>query len=101
MNYGNATVRAVNELESRAFPFPRRGGRDPKERPGWLCVPDKNHPGCASQGTGRFLGGAQPPLLRKEGNALDSNSFIAPTVPPHNSFPASMSCPYSQRARII
>src|SRR5262247_2560434 len=24
------------------------------------CVSDKNHPGCASQGTGPFLGGAQP-----------------------------------------
>src|SRR5262245_1295364 len=39
------------------------------------CVSDKNHPGCASQGTGPFLGGAQPPLLGKEGNALNSNSF--------------------------
>src|SRR5262245_47120264 len=38
------------------------------------CVSDENHPGCASQGTGPFLGGAQPPLLGKEGNALDSNS---------------------------
>src|SRR5262245_20402285 len=45
------------------------------------CVSDKNHPGCASQGTGPFLGGAQPPLLGKEGNALDSNSFTGPTVP--------------------
>src|SRR5262245_20824303 len=90
----DATVRAVNELESWAFPsFPRRGGRDPKERPGWLCVPDKNHPGCASQGTGLFLGGAPPPLLGKEGNALDSNSFTAPTVAFPYFIHSSYDCP--------
>src|SRR5262245_31886149 len=43
------------------------------------CVSDENHPGCASQGTGPFLGGAQPPLLGKEGNAHDSNSFTPST----------------------
>src|SRR5262245_2463140 len=32
-----------------------------------VVVSDKNHPGCASQGTGPFLGGAQPPSLERRG----------------------------------
>src|SRR5262245_62321462 len=52
------------------------GGAAATPRSGWGgCVSDQNHPGCAIQGTGPFLGGAQPPLLGKEGNALDSNSL--------------------------
>src|SRR5262245_29777097 len=71
-NFAFPTVGAVNESESR-------GG----------CVSDKNPPGCASQGTGPFLGGAQPPLLGKEGNALDPIDSEPLQSRSHNSLRAS------------
>src|SRR5262245_38825535 len=68
-------IQVGNNFVGLPFPsFPRRGGRDDRSGRGG-CVSDNNHPGCTSHGTGPLLGGAQPPLLGKEGNAHHSNSF--------------------------
>src|SRR5262245_10187603 len=65
----------MHALESWTFPsFPRRGGCAPPRNgpvPRWRSrggsYPTHNHPG-------RSLG-SRPPLLGKEGNVLDSDSF--------------------------
>src|SRR5262245_30223030 len=79
-----------------AFPsFPRRGGCEPRKyliatlsgAAGVDCVVFKNNHGCATPGTGSDLGGAQTPLLGKEGNIHDSNFIHSPLLSrAHNSF---------------
>src|SRR5262245_23205555 len=68
-------VGAVNELESRAFPsFLRRGGCASKKWPPFLDWRSRGGSYPTHNPPGRSLG-LRPPLLGKEGNALDSNSF--------------------------
>ena len=68
---------AVNQFESRIFPsLERRGGRDQRERPGWL-VSGKNHPGCASEERGHYLEArSRPSLERRDISSIPIHSYL-------------------------
>src|SRR5262245_13686663 len=69
-----------DELESCAFPsFPRRGSRDPEERPGWLCR-IRTTPAAPAMERGPFLEARSHPSLERRGMRTIPDS-LTPSSP--------------------